>query len=525
MKRLFSILMVLAMLLAPVALASEVNLQEYPIVDEPITLTMMAPKNAMHGNWEDLWFMQYMEELTGIHWEFNTIPSDSFAEKKNLILASGDLPDLFYGGGLTKGDEVTYGTQGLFIPLNDLIDICMPNFKAAMERWPELYSSCVTLDGNIYALPKIWQTPHAVATKYFINVEWLNELGLEMPSTLDELYEVLCAFRDNPQLSENGTIIPFGGINNSSSQIDQLITAAYGLLGGDSAQLPLYDVIDGEVVFTATTPEYKEALEFIKKLYDEKLIDPEYFTQTGEQFNAKGANVQYGVFSSAAAYVVCDLEDAAAYEILTPLTLNEGDTPVWPKSSGVTNGLAAITVTNPYPEETARWLDYCFSAEGAHNVICGPEGMLWHWEVEGEVWVSEEEKFKESGLGSWSAYKMAYVTPDCGPLAVDTTLFYDLEKLPDVKKAYYDSTWERLDPYLKLRYPDMYYTDEEQTEISSLTVDIESYLEQTKAKFIIGDISLDEFDGEFKATLEKMNLSRLLELQQGAYDRYVANLG
>lgn len=527
MKRLVSLMMILAMLLVPMsALASAVNLQEYPIVDETITMTMMAPKSALSGNWEDLWWFQYMEELTGIHWEFNTVPSDSFAEKKNLILASQDLPDLFYGGGLSKADEVTYGSQGLFIPLNDLIDTCMPNFKAAIERWPELYNECVTLDGNIYALPKLWQTPHGVTVKYFINTEWLAELDMEMPTTLDELYEVLCAFRDHPELSKNGPMIPFGGVNGKGTQIDQLILSAYGLLGGSADQgFSLYEVRDGKVELAATLPEYKEVLTFIKKLYDEGLIDTEYFTQTSEQYSAKGMNVQYGVFTNAAAYVVCSLEDAANYEILTPLTLNKGDTPIWPKTSGITNGVAAITATNPYPEETARWLDYAYSTEGANLDTCGPEGMLWHWVEEGKVWVAEEEKFAESGLNSWSAYKAAYVTPNCGPLAMDTTVFYDLEDLPQVKKDYYASTWVRLDPYLQPIFPNMYYTDEEQMEISSLVIDIESYLDQAKAKFIIGELSLDEFDGEYKAALDKMGLPRLLELQQGAYDRYLANLG
>lgn len=526
MKKLVSLLIALMMLFSTIALAAEiVDMQQYPLTEEKIELTMMAPKNALDGNWEDLWFFKHMEELTNIHWNFNTVASDSFQEKKNLMFAGADLPDLFYGGGLSKSDEVTYGSQGLLIPLNDLIKTCMPNFMAACEIWPELWNECVTLDGNIYALPKIWQTPHGTTTKYFINTVWLDTLGLEMPTTLDEFYEVLCAFRDHPELSKNGDMIPFGGRNAAGSQIDTLVLSAYGLLGGSQEQgFSLYELVDGKVELAAALPQYKEVLTYIKKLYDEGLIDSEYFTQTSEQFTAKGANMQYGVFSAAANYVVPSLDDAADYALMAPLTLSKDDTKIWPRTSGISNGMAAITVTNPHPEETARWLDYCFSTEGANLEVCGPEGMLWHWDENGKFWTAEEEKFAAEGLG-WSAYKHAYVSADVAPLAVDTTLFYDLEKLPVVKQIYYDSTHVQLEPYFRSIYPNMYYTDEETMDIASLTADIESYLKTSKAKFIIGDLSLDNFETDYLSTLEKMNLSRLLTIQQTAYDRYLANLG
>ena len=529
MKRIVSLALALMLLLTTAAMADDLdvytNKQPMPIVAETIELTAMAPKNAMHGDFDELWWVKYMEEKTNIHWNWNLVPSDSYQEKKNLVLASQDLPDMFYGGGISKADEVSYGGLGIFIPLNKYIEESMPNFKAAAERWPELYTSVVTLDGNVYGLPKIWPTPHGTTTKYFINTAWLDALGLDMPKTLDDLYTVLAAFRDHPELSENGAMIPFGGRNNSGNQIDQLVLSAYGLLGGSGKQgFSNYEVVDGEVKYAATLPQYKEALAYIKKLYDDGLIDNEYFTQTSEQFHAKNANLQVGMFNSAAAYVEMSLDDAAVYKLMAPVVADEGQEPIWPHTTGITSGLAVITSANAHPEETARWLDVCYATDEANLEICGPEGMLWHWVEEGVVWESEEQKFKDSGLNSWSGYKLAYVSPDIGPLACDTTVFYDIENLPQVKKDYYASTWVQVYPYFKDIFPSMYYTDEEQMEISSLTVDIESYVEQCKAKFIVGDMDLELFDTEYQAALEKMQLGRLLELQQTAYDRYLANL-
>ncbi len=529
MKKLVSLTLALLLLLMSSALASDVdvytNKQPMPIAEEKIELTMMAARQAMHGNWEDMWWFQYMEDLTNIHWNFDLVPSDSYQEKKNLVLASQDLPDMFYGGGISKADEVTYGGLGIFIPLNDYLENSMPNFKAAVEKWPDLYTYAITLDGNVYSFPYIWRSASSGTTKYVINKDWLDTLGLDMPETLDDLYNVLAAFRDHPELSEKGPMIPFSGLNNSSIQIDQLVLSAYGLLGGSAKQgFTNYEVVDGEVKYAATLPQYKDALTYIKKLYDDGLIDSEYFTQTSEQWSAKGANLQIGMYNCAAPYVVCSLEEAASYKLMAPLVAEEGQEKIWPQTSGIQTGRAVITCVNSYPEETARWIDYTYSTEGANLEVCGPEGILWHWVEEGVVWVSEEQKFKDSGLNSWSGYKLAYVSPDVSPLAMDTSLFYDLEDYPPVKKAWYASYRDQLAPYYKSFFPDMYYTDEEQMEISSLTVDIESYVEQCKAKFIVGEMSLDTFETDYMAALEKMQLPRLLELQQTAYDRYLANL-
>lgn len=108
---------------------STLNTSGLPIVKAPLTLNMLAGQSPLHGEWKDKLLWKEAEKRTGIHIEWTLVPQANLEEKKNLLLASGEIPDAFYGGGITSQDMISYGQQGVFLPLNDLIDKYAPNFK------------------------------------------------------------------------------------------------------------------------------------------------------------------------------------------------------------------------------------------------------------------------------------------------------------------------------------------------------------------------------------------------------------
>ena len=93
-----------------------VNKTGFPITSEKITLTVLFPRLPVHGDFDQMWFVKAIEEKTNIHLEFIGVDSEGFDEKKNLVLASGDYPDLFFNG-ITRSDEAIYGPQGIFVNL------------------------------------------------------------------------------------------------------------------------------------------------------------------------------------------------------------------------------------------------------------------------------------------------------------------------------------------------------------------------------------------------------------------------
>jgi len=126
----------------------------FPIVKEKITLKLMGSKSPLHGEWQDMEVFKRMEALTNISFEFDTPLAQGYTEKKNLALASGDYPDVFYGGAINVQDEETYGPQGVFLPLEDYIDKYGPHIR---KKIPTRMVSRMKFHYHIGNKPTVWQ--------------------------------------------------------------------------------------------------------------------------------------------------------------------------------------------------------------------------------------------------------------------------------------------------------------------------------------------------------------------------------
>lgn len=245
--------------------SSNFNQSGYPIVKDKLTLKFVISKaNQQKKNMDQLKVVQDMEALTNIHigWDAS---EQGYEEKKNLMFASGDLPDAFFGGGsLTDADILKYGTQGLLIPLEKLIDQYSPNIKKLLEENPDIKKVVTAPDGHIYSIPNvITEGANDLGEVYFINKTWLDKLGLSVPTTTVEFEQVLKAFKDK-DLNGNGKIdeIPFSFSNGNT------LNGIFGLYGSFGLPDNTSHVIvqDNKVSYTATTPEFKEATKYLNTL-------------------------------------------------------------------------------------------------------------------------------------------------------------------------------------------------------------------------------------------------------------------
>ena len=168
-----------------------------PIVNEPITLEVFCGKHPLQVDYDEMPMWDEYEKLTGIHIEWDLVDMSSMTERKNILLNSGDYPDVFFKQGLSEADLVSYGPdQQVFIPLDDLIEKYGENFKNVLADYPEIENAIRLYDGHIYSLPNIAGMETSVGVFYFINQAWMDTLGLSMPTTIDEFRDVLIAFRD-----------------------------------------------------------------------------------------------------------------------------------------------------------------------------------------------------------------------------------------------------------------------------------------------------------------------------------------
>lgn len=239
-------------------------------------------QDAGVADWSTMPVLQEMEKLSGIKLEYQLSPIDSFETKKNLVFASGDLPDMFYAADLKPAEQVTYGSQGILIPLEKYIDEgYAPNIKKILDENPDVRKSFTTPDGHMYALPFIDKAAVWYRGPMWYNGEFLKALNVEEPKTTEELYTYLKRVKEeDPNGNGQQDEIPL-----TSVKLDDLRMFFFGFWGMYNEGI--YSDKDGKVHYPYQEEGYKGYLTFMNRLWKEDLLDHETFSQTGDQKKLK----------------------------------------------------------------------------------------------------------------------------------------------------------------------------------------------------------------------------------------------
>lgn len=493
------------------------NESGFPIVNKPITIKMMGRKNVTHANWEDMLVWQEYEKMTGIHVEWITPDQSGYNEKKNLAFASGDLPDAFFKGFLTNQDLMSYGAQGMLIRLNELVDKYAPNVIDCFEKWPEARKATVTPDGSMYSLPRMQVDPVSfVGDQHYIQQEWLKELNMSVPTTTDEYYEVLKAFKTKdfngnnkadeiPLLSENGaggmiqTFLGFWGLaNRGGRHIDQ----------GP----------DGKVRFISTTDKYKDMLMYLNKLYTEDLFYKQSFTLKRQEASALGPQGVIGSVVCSGIDMYVPPTEAGKYISMATLKGPFGDQ-IASQYDVVASRIGAFAITdkNKYPEATMRWIDYFFSLEGHLLFFGGIEGKTYNFRADGTpAWIDEisynPNRTVDEGIGQFTPL----------PGGSDPVVSFWTKTVYSNPEAYAAKVeaLKLVEPYFpEEAWPSFMYTDSENAEMMTIKTDIETYVEEWVAKFVTGAEPFTKWD-DYVNTLNKMGLEKYMQISQNAVDRW-----
>ncbi|WP_240468710.1 ABC transporter substrate-binding protein [Gracilibacillus sp. YIM 98692] len=494
------------------------NKEGLPIVDEKVSLHFVSPKAPLAPDYNEMEIIQRLEDKTNVHIEWDNISGDGYEERKNLMFASDELPDAFYHAEFSDYDIVRYGRSGQIIPLEDLIEEHAPNLQKIFEKRPELKSMVTAPDGHIYSLPRA-EEMGLVAVPNFtsINTKWLDELGLDMPTTLEEYGDVLRAFRDqDPNNTGEDDVIPLSYMHNFWTGNFGDMFAAFGVPDNTEHRI----VRDGEVIFTATQPEYKEAIEYFHGWVEEGLIDDESFIQDVSQYFAKGKTDPPTLGS----YIWWETEEIVGpersddYELLPPLEGPNGHKIVGrSNNSEYSRGAFAITSANEHPEITMRWVDQIYDPKMSAQMSWGPIGIIYE-EDENGMLVNKE---LEEGVAMGELRQK--VAPN-GPTVVleeDFGTVVDMEprakqRLKDIQEIY--------EPYLEEEsFPQIFFSEEELDQINRLEVDILEFVNQKQASWLLNGGVEEEWDSYIQQ-LESMGLHELMQIYQDGLDRFNENL-
>lgn len=497
------------------------NAEGFPIVKEPIILTAMVSKHVSQPSWDEILVWKEYEKMTGIKIEWHEVTSD-LTEKRNLALASGDYPDLFYRASVPDTELLKYGDQGIFIALNDLIDQHAPNFKEMMEENSSLQRAAVMPDGNIYSFVQYTDSdPIQINPKLYVNKTWLDKIGREMPKTIDELYEVFKTFKEvDPNGNGEKDEIPITA--QSLGHIMNIFYGAWGLRnrGTDHGNVDMNEKT-GELRYIPVQQEYKEMLQFLNKLYTEGLLDQEIFTMNATQLVAKGAEDLVGAFSHTNVQQIGITGEEHFEGLYEALEGPNGDK-IWAAKRGNVGARGPFVITDKckYPEAATRWIDYFYSEEGGRFIFLGIEGQSYEQMGNGEY------KFLDTIVnnipeGSTFDQVISRYVPYAGggiPALQLTKFFKGGETTPISLKAA-----ENMSPYTPIEiWSKFSYTLEEIDQKGALESDINGYVNQMTPQFIQGKIPFSEWDS-YVDQIEKMGLDEYLKIYTISYQRYIGN--
>ncbi|MFC4597506.1 extracellular solute-binding protein [Cohnella hongkongensis] len=489
---------------APSSSSAGVSESGFPIVPEPIKLKMFTRIAPVNGPFKDMPVFQDYEKMTNIQVEFIEAPTDGFAERKNLLFASNELPDAIYRSGLSPLEATRYGAAGQLIPLEDLIDRYAPNLKALMDQYPEIRAGITTPEGHIYAIPGIVTLGAARTDKKWINKAWLEKLNLKVPETTEELYETLVAFRDqDPNGNGEKDEIPMTARAGLS-----VVTMMSGSFGLDQQLGYNININDGKVEIWMGSDRDKEMLQYLNKLYTEKLLDPSIFNFKEAEYLAKQGSGNAGFFFDQTNNNFRNLEDQ--YVGIAPPAGPHGDR-LQAQAAPIARdfGAFAITSVNKHPEATMRWIDYFYSDEGSTMLRFGREGE--HYELRDGIPHYREEFLAVDG-------EQAKITPYAGGGAPHIIS----EKVASyINPPLVQEAQKTLDPFMpEVKYGPPMFDEETAQQVNILRNDIDKYYEEQSTKFIAGALSFDKWE-EFQSTMKKMGLEELQKIYQEAFDKAV----
>lgn len=515
-KRFLALLVVLALALPFVALGEvTVNKEGYPIVSEPIVLTVVNSQSPVQIDFNDIVTLKDFEEVSGIDMQYRNIPASDAATQLSLILASGELPDVLFKMNVSSTDQAKYAEEGMFLPLSDYAEYT-PNLVKWLDKFPTAKDAITQADGKYYAAPYILAGDAIrMGSKFFFNTEVLEKLGFDaIPTTTDGLLDYLRKAKDldyngNGQADE----IPLTG--SGITAITVPLAGSFGLnnRGGNFGNLLAKD--DGSVDYAFRTEEYRNQLKFINTLYMEKLLDSDIFTMDFAQLIAKastGRALTYSMVNNSP--VAGSPYEQFTIGITEPFEGPNGDK-VWGSYTlpSSTAGQFVITDACKYPEAAARWVDHWYSDEGIIAYFMGVEGETYEKDADSPGGLKLTDFVLHNPDGINFEQVLAKYVPWAGganPSVATNEFFKGGETWPAAVRSadglinyVPDEVWAPVGRF---------YTAEEATEMSQLGSEIETYHSEWRAYFISGQKSLETDWDEYVKGFDGMRLDRWLEI-------------
>ncbi|QJD83264.1 extracellular solute-binding protein [Cohnella herbarum] len=485
---------------------------------EPLSFPLKDPVTMKVFSWYQGDFnpenplVKEFERLTNIKLDYNA-PADGYAEKQSLILASpsGDWPDVMLLGA-SGGREVNeisqmYGQAGKFVKISDYLDK-LPNLKAYYDQYPEARTLFEDGKGDTYIFPYLYPYK-TVPTGFFYNAKAFEAVGLDAPKTVDDIYDAAKKLKEKFPTSYPVT----------SYTIPETLTV-WSRVFSTSSTLA-FDQEQGKYIFGPFTPEYRQMLEFLHKLFAEKLYDPQFpqYTFAGDDWRQTLATeksfitesyvweMQYENTAKSVNVIAknMNLQDKVQFKYIPPLSANgkpskyRGLTTVSPSYGMV------INANSPYVNEALALLDWQLGEDFFRLLGYGIEGVTYEMKDGQPVFMDNITTTDEPGktplndsMSFYAGLNIYEIYPD--PYGWKTNLEkftgYTMEEMGEFA-AWPDSWMVRFDQEKK---------DEHALALTPST----TLVDEMSYKFITGKASFDDYD-KFIETLKGYGIEKVVD--------------
>ena len=451
---------------------------------------------------------QYIQERTGIDLNFFHPALGQEREQFNLMMVSGDLPDIIADTNMYEGNDIAGVQDGIFADLNPYLEKYAPDYYKVINSDEEVRREVYAEDGSVAGFYCINLNPFIPARRPMIRQENLDAVGMGVPKTVADYDELLNAFKE--QLG----IIPYVLLNTGK---EEQFEGAFGVLSG------LY-LKDGgkEIGFGQLEPEYKAYLTKMNEWYEAGYISTDFPSLKNNDIHKLFDSGQIGTYIAAvvAAYnrgaKIGKVVQSAPNPRLAEGAPYHTRKAAFPKQFPGDN--TSVSASSKYIKEAIRFLNYGYSEEGYMAYNFGVEGVTYNLINGIPTYTDLVMNHPEYGTENANYIFRVHFAPKLRASELDANP--NLHKSPEslaIRKQWAD------DPTADsaFRIPPIALTSDEAEEQGALLTEINTYSDEMILRFIIGAESLANYD-EYVAGLKSLGVDRAIEITQDAYDRYVS---
>lgn len=475
---------------------------------EAVDLTNVPDYALDHYYWTQL------QENTGIQIEFVGAQSGPFETTQEflLLLASGEYPDIFQANWVSFPGGPAAALNDGYIQTLDQYSEYLPNLMQYLAENPDVDKMIRSDEGQIYASPWLREKGTEVGTGLIIRKDWLDQVNMEVPVTMDEMHDVLVAFKD-----QLGVLTPL----TFELRWLWLETAAASLSNAFDVVYPYY-IDENKVKFGPFEDGYKEFVTTMASWYTEGLLDTDLAAVDKKTVQAKFANSEAGVAIQQMNNVqscvdAMALSDPSAKIVaVSSLVRNKGDKPKFSHFWKVFDGgfEMALTTQCKNVEVACRFMDYLYRKEGINLTAYGTEGVSYEADENGNFVKFTDLVLNNPNGDTPSTVRGYFAQPSNWTYPSRDLNYFVSDELKEVLKTWTADMSEHV-------LPPITHTTEESSIVSQKYSEIDTYCREMITKFILGTENLENWD-KFIEAIKKLGAEEVLQLKQVAYDRYLA---